>query len=211
MDQSVKLRLYNGALRRLGERKLSSLTEARKPRRVLDTIWGGDNEVIHYCLERGDWNFAMKSAEGSYSTSVTPSFGFQRAFTKPEDMKRLSALSASATLTPPLTNDQYRDEAGYWYADVETIYVSYVSDADDYGLDASKWSEQFKEMVELKLAYEACDEITNSERKLQRLDAQLRAAMKSAKSHDAMAEGVKFPPRGSWVAARGGGRSRENA
>jgi hypothetical protein len=58
---TTKLSLYNGALRELGSRKLSSLSENRESRRVLDDIWdGGFRDEI---LESGLWTFAVRSIE----------------------------------------------------------------------------------------------------------------------------------------------------
>lgn len=209
VTDETKLAIYNGALRRLGSRKLASLTEKREPRRVLDDIWGSASEVVLAALERGEWNFAIRTVEGIYSTSVEPPFGFRRAFDKPDDMRRLAALSASPYFKPPLTNDQYTDEAGYWFTDHDVIYVRYVSDDPDYGMNGSLWSEAFKEYLECKMAWEACERITNSTAQQDRLGRDMRETLKTAKSHDAMGEGVKFPPQGSWLRARGG-RSREN-
>jgi hypothetical protein len=44
-----KLGIYNDALRILGERKLSSISEDRPPRYRLDDIY--DFGAIEYCLE----------------------------------------------------------------------------------------------------------------------------------------------------------------
>ncbi len=204
VTDSTKLAIYNGALRRLGSRKLASLTENREPRRVMDDIWGAASEVVNAALERGEWNFAIRTVQGGYSTSVTPPFGLSRAFDKPYDIRRLISLSSDPYFKKPLTDGEYVDEAGHWFTDVDVIYVRYVSDDPDYGLNGAKWSEAFKEYLECKMAWEACERITNSAGKKDRLDRDMRIALKTAKSHDAMAEGVKFPPRGSWVRARGG-------
>lgn len=209
VTDATKLAIYNGALRRLGSRKLASLAENREPRRVMDDIWGASSEVVYSALERGEWNFAIRTVEGVYSTSVEPPFGFRRAFDKPDDMRRLAALSAEPYFRTPLTNGQYVDEAGYWFTDHDVIYVRYVSDHSDYGLNGSLWTEAFKEYLECKMAWEACERITNSTAGQDRLERDMRESLKVAKSHDAMNEGIKFPPRGSWSRARGG-RSREN-
>jgi hypothetical protein len=73
-----KLSIYNGALLALGERKLSSLTEARGSRRRLDSVW--DDGGVKSCLQAGFWNFAMQSIELTYSPSITPAFGYRYAF-----------------------------------------------------------------------------------------------------------------------------------
>ena len=203
VSSEVKLSIYNGALRRLGSRKLASLDEARKPRRVLDDIWGPADEVVYAALERGEWNFAIRAVEAFYSPDIEPDFGFTYAFPRPDDFRRLAALSGDPQFQSPLTNSEYLDEANFWFSDLQIIYIRYVSDDTDYGLNSGGWTEVFKEYLEARMAWEACEQITNSTAKRDRLDREMGLALKAAKSHDAMNEGVKFPPRGSWSRARG--------
>lgn len=210
ITDATKLAIYNGALRRLGSRALASLAENREPRRVMDGIWGASSEVVAGALERGEWNFAIRTVEGVYSSSVEPGFGFRRAFNKPDDFRRLASLSADPYFRHPLTNDSYIDEATYWFTDYDVIYIRYVSDDGDYGFNGAGWTEAFKDYLECKMAWEACERITNSTSKKDRLDRDMGIALKTAKSHDAMGEGVKFAPSGSWSRARGEGRSRRD-
>jgi hypothetical protein len=173
------------------------------PRRTLDDIWDGG--AVRACLERGQWNFAMRTALAQYSPSVEPSFGYRRAFDKPTDWVRTCGLCSDEYFRSPL-ND-YRDEAGFWYADLETIYVRFVSDAAGYGNDLSLWPESFVKCVELYLASEACETITQSQTKQQKIDKDLKEALIFARSKDAMDEGTMFPPPGRWSSARmAGGR-----
>ena len=69
---TTQLTLYNNALHLIGERKLSSLSENRECRRLLDTVW--DRPAIDDCLERGQWNFAIRSVHIDHSPSVEPAF-----------------------------------------------------------------------------------------------------------------------------------------
>tara|TARA_R110002074_G_C12558458_1_gene667618 strand:- start:17035 stop:17676 length:642 start_codon:yes stop_codon:yes gene_type:complete len=206
---ATQLSLYNGALRALGERKLASLSEDRAPRRILDDIW--NDGTIDACLEQGQWNFAMRTVKADYSPSVEPSFGLRRAFDKPVDWIRTSGLCSDEYFTNPLT--QYRDEAGFWYADIDTIYVRFVSNHVSYGNDLSLWPESFVTCVELYMALEACEPITQSESKRKRVEKQLQDQLVKARSKDAMDEPPAFPPQGRWSRARmgttsGGRRAR---
>lgn len=200
-----KLTVFNGCLREIGERKLSSLTENREPRRVLDSVW--DNDFIRQCLSEGLWNFAMRTVELTYSPSVSPDFGYSRAFDKPEDWVRTASLSADERFATPLL--QYNDEAGYWFADLDTIYVRYVSDDDEYGSDLSLWSPKFTLFVETELAARAAKRITGSDSDAARIEKLARDRLRQARSVDAMDEPTKFAPTGSWVSARGGRNRRD--
>lgn len=198
------LSVYNGALRRLGARKLASLSENREPRRVMDDIWDG-GDIVRSVLELADWNFALRAVESLHSSSIETGFGFSKAHTKPDDFIRLAALSFDDYFRQPLTDHQYTDEAGYWLTDWEVIYVRYVSSGDTFGFNSAAWSESFTDYLEAKMAWEACERLTNSTTKRDRLERDMMRFLSGAKSLDARGEGVKFPPTGSWVSARGGG------
>jgi len=198
-----KLTVYNGALREIGERKLSSLTENREPRRVLDSVW--DNDFIKQCLSEGLWNFAMRTVELTYSPSLTPDFGYTRAFDKPTDWIRTASVSGDERFATPLL--AYNDEAGYWFADIDTIYVRYVSNDDSYGADLSLWAPKFTLFVETELAARSAKRITGSDSEAAAIRKRADAVLKKARSVDAMNEPTKFAPQGSWASARGG-RSR---
>lgn len=202
----AKLYIYNNALLRMSERSLASLTENREPRRVLDVFWGTDDKIVKYCLEKGDWNFAMRSVQLEPDSEIELAFGWTLAYPKPDDFRRLNALSPDERFSKEstLTDDQYADEAGFWMTDYDPLYSRYVSDDTDYGLDSAKWTENFSEYLAARLASMSVYKITNDKALRDRLKAEEGDALRAATSVDAMQEGVKFPPRGSWVRARSG-------
>jgi len=201
-----RLSLYNNALTLLGERNLASLTENREPRRVLDNVWSG---AIKYCLEQGQWKFAIRTSKLIYSTDVNPEFGYQRAFERPSDCVRLSKMCSDEYLNMPLL--QYGEEANWWFADLDEIYVSYVSNSNDFGNDYANWPETFARYVALHLADEAGLRITQSERTLERVKKELKEAKKDALSKDALQGPTQFLPQGNWVSSRhGNGRYRQD-
>src|SRR5690348_15503497 len=133
---ATRLSLYNGALLILGERALSSLSEARESRRVLDQVWNRD--PVRYCLEQGQWKFAMQKGRLTYNPSFTPSSGFRRQFTKPTDFVRLCAISCEEYFNEPLL--QYDDIGSFWFADIDDLFIKYVSDDNAFGRDFSLWT-----------------------------------------------------------------------
>lgn len=199
---TTQLSLYNGALRNLKERKLASLSEETKARRTLDDAWD-DGGAIKACLEQGYWNFAIRTSKITKNTDFTAAFGYRNQFTIPSDFVRLVALSVDEFQRVPL-ND-YTEEAGNWYCNEDTIYVSYISNDNDYGANLSRWPETFVSYVELYLADETAGTITG-ESDLVKED--LRRALIDARSKDAMNEPTKFMPQGQFTRARQGGRAR---
>ena len=190
----------NAALLLLGERTLASVSEDREPRRVLDTLW---TPCVTHCLENGLWKFAMRGSELSASEDVEPTFGPAYAFEKPDDFVQLYAISVSETFDPPHLN--YLEEGDYWYADDDTLYIRYVSDDAEWGLDLGKWPESFSHFVSCRLARLAAKRITSSGTDTQDLERQERLARVAARAKDAMRQPPAFPPAGDWSRARSGG------
>lgn len=203
---TTKLALYNDALLILGEEKLASLSEARAPRYALDDAY---DAALRYCLEQGFWNFAMRAVQADSSASVTPTFGYTYAFTKPDDWIRTYRVGDNEQIDPFL--EDYVDEPNYWFANCDPLYVKYVSSDTAYGLDLSIWPETFADYVAHYLAKRTCRRITGSHPS-DDLIRDERRARADARSKDAMNEPPGRPPTGSWVTSRGStvDRSRWN-
>lgn len=197
-----KLSIYNGALRLLKERRLSSLTENREPRRLLDDAWddGQTSGVVKYCLEMGQWTFATRTVQIDYSPSVEPDFGYRYAFDQPSDMVKPVGIYSDGYCQLPLLD--YVDERHYWFCDVPTFYARYVSNDTSYGADISLWPETFVNMVQARLATEIAMNLTSSENLMVMADRAWKVAKKEALSSDAMRKPTAFAPPGRWGQAR---------
>jgi len=200
-----KLALYNGALRHCGERRLASLSENREPRRYLDEAWA--NDYIKGLLESGLWKFALRSTKLDPDPGVTIEFGYRNAFAKPEDMVRIAAVSADEYFNTPLLN--YSEEGDWLYADVDPMYLSYVSSDEDYGEDLTRWTKAFTDFAEADLAVQVIKRLTQDKEEWDRMFKLRRKLLTDARSLDAMADPTKFLPQGSWVSARRGGRDND--
>ncbi|MES2671621.1 MAG: hypothetical protein V4673_14555 [Pseudomonadota bacterium] len=197
-----KLSMYNMALGHLMEGSLASLSEGVEKRRVLDSFWV---HVVGKCLEETFWKFAKRTVQIDASSTTEPAFGFTQAFRVPDDWIRTDEMSASETLSPPLID--VRMEAGYWYANVTPLFLSYVSIDPLYGMNLGEWPETFVEYVGLELARKSCKRITGSKSLLEGpdgLNTEARRAKRNAVGNDAMNDPIKFPPTGSWVRSRRG-------
>ncbi len=195
-----QLTLYNGALEILGERTLASLTENREPRHKLDDIWSRD--AVDRCLQQGQWNFAIRSAQPAVSTSITPTFGYRNAFEKPDDYIRLAGMCEDEYFKFPMR--EYTDEASFWFADLDIIFVRYVSNDSQYGNDLGNWPPNFSEFVEHWLAYKVAPRLAGLDFDDAQLGKRLKAARAAAKNTDAMEQPAKQQPPNLWVRARWG-------
>ena len=203
-----KLSIYNGALRALGERRLASLTEERQSRRECDDAY---DDVVANCLEAGFWNFALRTVELEASTDVVPEFGLNYAYEKPTDWVRTYKMSANERFDPPL--EEWHDEGAYLFCDVEPLYLRYVSNDTDAGLNLALWPRSFTTFVELSLAFAICLNVKSSDSTMDMLSKRLRRAKADALAKDAMNQAIEFPPTGTWVQSRTNGlrsRSRWN-
>lgn len=201
-----KATLYDGALRVLGQPKLSSLTEARESRYLLDAIW--DENARDNCLEMGNWNFATRTVKIEYDSSIDPDFGFSRAFTKPTDWIRTVQVSADEFFSMPLTDAQYADEVSNFFAEIDTLYLRFVSNDASFGYDLSVWPQSFIRYFEHYMAREIGPSLHIETTGLTELTKDRDDALIKALSKDALNEGIKFPPETSWTRARRGPRSR---
>lgn len=193
-----KLKVYNSSLRALGERELASLTENREPRRILDAVWA--DGFVDSVLEQGFWKFATKTVRLDYAPSITPDFGLSRAFEKDTDFIRTIAICSDEFFQTPLL--EFADEADLWYANIDTIYVKYVSNAADYGGDLSKWPETFSTYAWTNLAANISTRITASDAKTDMLEKKARKLLIDARSKDAVAGPTQFMPPGRWASSR---------
>ena len=195
-----QLTLYNGALARMGERALASLTENRESRRVLDSFY---TRTVNYCLEQGLWYFAMRTVQMD-AISATPTFAFNYAFPVPNDWVRTLVISTAPELDPPLT--AYKFENKVAYANFTPLYWAFVSSDSGFGLNLGAWPDSFADFVEARLAWRAAPRIVTdiNAAVIKELKEEERRTRRIAKANDAMNEGPAFPPVSFWVRARRG-------
>ncbi len=204
-----RLKIYNSALTICGERHLASLTEDRLPRRLLDHVW--DNDGVDTCLEYGQWKFATRTVKVDFDTDVTTDFGYNKAFSKPSDWVLTSALCSDEYFTAPLL--LYSDENDFWFADLEEIYVKYVSNDPAWELDLSLWPATFEKFVSGFFASEIILALSQDKDRMLLVQEHLKEVRLKAKNSDAMAGPTKFPAPGNWTKSRtrfGSNRDRGN-
>lgn len=193
-----KLSLFNDALLVCGERFLSSLTEQREPRRLLDQVWSSGG--VRRCLEEGQWRFATRTIQLDYDPGLEPDFGYTRVFDKPTDWVATVALCSDEYFRVPLT--RVVDEAGYWYSDLDTIYVRYISDDESYGMNLGAWPEAFREFVAAHLASRIIGRMSNSEEEEAKVMKLRTRLLMEAKNAAGKQDSTSFPARGAWSNSR---------
>jgi len=204
---ATKLGVFNHCLSSiLGERELASLVEESESRHALDKAWdkgGADQGGPIYCLELGYWNFATRTEALNYSPSVEPSFGYIRAFDKPVDWVRTTSVAFDPYFQMPTM--QYVDEGDFWFADLDVIYVRYVSKDLSFGLDYSLWPMSFVDFVALYLADFACERLVKSDTLKEDVRKRWKEARHRANGIDGTNKPTQAIPMGTWAGSRYGG------
>ncbi len=208
-----QLAIYNIALHAIGERILASTTEESHARRLLDEVWDRGNGTLNYVLEQGYWNIAVRTVQIDKSSSVTPSFGLAFAFDVPSDFVRLVQISGSEHFYDPLNN--YEIEVDLWYADIDPIFVRYISDDASYGTNLSNWPDTMTLYAGYYMATQIAPTLKN-DIDMEKLEKRTNRMLIDARSKDAQQERTRFQPPGSWIRARAGrggrgDRGRRNA
>lgn len=201
-----KLSIYQGACLICEDRKIVSLTENRTIRKELDSVW--DRNGVRTCLQSGLWNFATRSVQLDFSPSVEPGFGFQYAFNQPEDFVRTVGMFQDEFFNIPFL--RYQTDSNYFFSDLQSLYLRYISDDVDFGLDYSQWPENFTRYVEHYFAFSICGRVVASQTKKDDIKKDLGMWKKMAASTDAMEEPTRFLPPGTWSSARRWGASRRD-
>lgn len=195
---ATQLIIYNNALLELGEALLSGLSENREPRRVLDQRW---TTTVYKCLEAASWNFATRTIQIDADPDIDLSFGYTYAFPHPNDWLRTAAISADENFSCPLID--FADEASVWKANVTPLYIRYISNGADFGMDLSLWPNTFADYVAAQLAADIASRVRESKQadmiKLARLRFSKAAAV------DAVGQAPARKPVGRFVNARAGG------
>ena len=202
---ATKLGLYQGTLLLIKERAISvTLSDTEAWRHTIDVVY---DRVLKYMLEQGRWNFATRTVQLDASEDVEPEFGFSYAFDKPDDYRRTIKMSANERLFPTLGAGQFVNEGATWFADVDPLYVSYVSDGAAYGGDLTLWPEMFATAVEHEIAKRVGPGLTGiSGSALDEIKRDALGALRRAKSWDAQNQPADPLPPGRLVSARRGYR-----
>lgn len=202
-----KLSLFNGALQVLGSRKLTSLTEQRRAAQELHLAWDGG--LQRQCLEVAQWRLAVRTERLEYEPSIEPEFGYRYAFLKSDDWVRTCAVCADEYFRATL--EDYSDERGYIWSDLDEIFVKFVSDDAAYGGDLSTWPQSFCVYVHHELALKAGKGIKGiSASEIQNIEKDRDKTLAKAMAIDAMNQPAGRNPPGTWSTARRGSNARRD-
>lgn len=223
-----QLSIYNKAIRWLEERKCLSLTEPREAVRYLNDEF---SDAVEYCLYQGYWNFGIREVKGEVpsnnaalagqsgeftseftsefdtstfgaqgSPNTNPNFGFLYMYPKPADWVKTFQIADNSAYEPLLR--RYTDQNNFWYADSARLYIKYISNDPDYGLNMSLWTPGFVEYLGSYLALMVAPRLKQAQDKVDAIEKRTNRMRMSALASDAMDLPVGHVPYGTWTMSR---------
>lgn len=195
-----KLTLYNAALIEMKATPLVDLSEVNEASLVLDVLY---EQTLAEMLEAGFWKFAIRSVQIDADADITPAFGEAFAFNFPDDWVKTYVAAGDEMFATPLEN--LKEEAHLYFADIDPIFVRYVSNSDDgFGMDFTRWTARFHQATAMELAWKACPKAAGSSENLrEEIEKNKVIALGKALAFEAHREPTKRLPEGKWNKVRG--------
>jgi hypothetical protein len=161
-------------------------TTDTKAARTINEMYDAVRDAV---LAAYPWNFAGGRATLAPDTNA-PNWGWNYAYTMPADFLALVEID---------DNPEYEFEGGKILTDEGTaLYIKYTAKTTDEG----SFSPLFIETFATRLAFEGCEEITQSNSKKATLGQEYEANLKQAYQLDAKENPIKDQEEDDWVIAR---------
>lgn len=196
-----QIEIVNRALYKLGASPAMNIVNpTNKQERVMSGLW---DTVRKAELRRHRWAFALRRTMLPALAGV-PAWGYQRQFQLPSDYLRM--VQANDYYVTPSIMDYRNQDDTPWAVEGSIILTDfpaplklrYVADVTDPGA----FDALFVEALAAKLAYEACESLTQSNEKKNVAGQDYTAAMKAA----SMVGAIEKPPQGiaddAWMLTR---------
>lgn len=183
--------ICNRALQKLGAKRITSLSDDSTNARACNASY----EIVRDAeLRSHPWTFATARASLA-ADSTEPDWGRENSFTLPSDY---------INILPPYPEDNMESldwevEGGKIYTDDSApLYIRYTSRVSDTSL----FDSLFIEALAASLAFEMCEELTQSNSKKESLRSDYDRIIGRAKKRNAMEKVSATPPLDSWITVR---------
>lgn len=190
--------ICNRALQKLGANRIISLTDNSKNARSCNVAYG---PVRLAELRAHDWNFSIKRVQLAADV-IPPEFGRGNAFQLPSDFLRLlnpdPVQNLSARDRNILDVDWQIEGKKIFTNDQAPLQLRYVADVTD----PNTMDPLFREALSAKLAFELCEEITQSNQKKTDATAAYKEAIQIARRVNAIENIAAEPPTDTYITVR---------
>jgi hypothetical protein len=183
--------ICNRALQKLGSASITSLTDGSPEATACNLAYEPCKLAL---LEQHEWGFSIKR-DALSADSPAPTWGRENAFSFPSDCLRLAHQY-------PEDNDYLIDTIieGRKILTNESapLYIRYVYNVTD----TNEMTPLFREALATLIAFELCEQITQSNTKKAQLENDLKKIISEAKRSNAIQQAAKDPPTDPWIAVR---------
>lgn len=183
--------ICNRALQKLGAKRITSLTQDSVNARACNVAF----EPVKLALLRSHaWNFAISRASLA-ADATAPTWGRANAFQLPSDYVRL---------LPPYPEDNlstldFQIEGKKIYTDDSApIQIRYIYNVTD----PNEMDTLFRELLATQIAFELCEEVTQSTSKKAALKEDKIEILREARRINAIENVAADPPEDTWVTVR---------
>jgi hypothetical protein len=183
--------ICNRALQKLGVARIVSLTEESTAARACNAAYTAVRDAE---LEDHTWSFAIQRSQLAAS-STAPLFGKTNYFPLPTDFIRLAEPDEGDNLNSLDWQIEYEGIATDDGAPLEIRYVSKVT-------DPNKMTPLFREAFAARLAVELCEELTQSNTKMEAVKQWYKEQIGKAKKSNAIQRPAQQPPTDTWLTCR---------
>lgn len=184
--------ICNRALEKLGESPIVSINDATKQAQALKRVY---EDSLQALLVEYPWHFAKKRA-ALPASATKPDWGFNYAYPVPTDFLRLLAIKDGPDFSleaDPSGSQAILSDAT---APLNILYLYAVS-------DPGRLPPHFVEAFSSKLAFDICEDLTQSNTKKDILAQLFAADLLKAKRVNGMQKAPDAFPTFSWLASRG--------
>lgn len=147
-----EVNIVNIALRSLGVKKITALTDSVESARVMNDLF---DHIRDEMVSIHPWNFAIEYSDNLAENSETPEFDFDYSYALPSDCMRVLGI-ADDTYT--LTDVDFKVVGGNLFTDEEDPKIKYIKQVTT----TANFSKSFVTAFAARLAAEACYALTNS-------------------------------------------------
>lgn len=198
----------NLALQKLGAKRISALTDQTPSARACNLLYTSARQAE---LRKYDWNFAIQRVQLAADVPA-PAWGRQNSFTLPSDYIKLTndypedltedATQAGITVAFTATFTGLKDWVIEGKAiitnDESPLNVRYIADITD----TTMWDSLFVKAVATCMAFEMCEELTQSNTKKESLAKEYEVIIEMAKKQSSIEVAPADPPPDTWIACR---------
>lgn len=183
--------ICNAALDKLGAKRIASLSDDSRNARAMNAAY---ERIRDAELRKHRWGFAIRRASLA-ANSTEPEFGPANAYDVPTDFLRLIRPDPFRNSTEVDAVIEGRQILSDWDAPLEIRYIAKITDPNT--MDAL-----FRDALACALAFECCEEITQSNTKKESARVDYKAVIAEAKRANAIESVPAEPPEDPWITAR---------